>query len=702
MSDTAVVFNVLARDRASKVFKDIRKAAQDGSSGIKMAFGPALMPVLATATAGVVGLGAALSGAGAGIGVFGAVAKSAFTEISEASTKTQDLRDKIELLTEQAKVAEQTGLADAGKIEAARDKALSELMARYNLMPPALRKVTMAYDGMKSSWKGFVDQNKPKTYAIMTTGFNTLSAIIPKLQPLFDVGAAAAARFAGWLQKATATGGIDRLVSWLTDQAGPAIDNLARIGKNMGITIGAAFKSTVPAGQGLLKWLGDASEKAANFAKGGGFERFMSYVDKSGPGVVSTLSNLASAAMNIARAVTPLAPVSLAIASALTALVAAAPPGVITALVSAWVAYSVAVKAYHAGVLVVGVATKAWSAAQLVLNGAMVAANFVRATAQIAAYLIKVGAVKVATLATAAAQAVWNAALIAANFVAATAQIAAYLVKQLAVSIATRAWAAAQWLLNAAIVAANFAGAVLKLAAYLVTQGAIAVATKGWAAAQWLLNVAMNANPISLVIIAVVALIAIFAVLWTKSAAFRNFWIGLWNTVRSTAAAAWTFVRNRATSFYNWIIGLPGRVSSRLSSMFNGLWSGFKSVANRIIAGWNNMQFSIGGGSFMGYNVPSFSVGTPDIPYLAKGGNVALGGAAVVGEKGPELVSLRKGAQVTPLKGGTTASGMGDENTVTIYFDFGGSEFGQLMTHAIRTQPAVAGALAKQLRIKVK
>jgi len=57
------------------------------------------------------------------------------------------------------------------------------------------------------------------------------------------------------------------------------------------------------------------------------------------------------------------------------------------------------------------------------------------------------------------------------------------------------------------------------------------VATNVATAAQWLFNVAMDANPIGLVIIAVVALVAAFVYLWTHSAAFRNFWIGLWNDI---------------------------------------------------------------------------------------------------------------------------------------------------------------------------
>jgi len=63
-----------------------------------------------------------------------------------------------------------------------------------------------------------------------------------------------------------------------------------------------------------------------------------------------------------------------------------------------------------------------------------------------------------------------------------------------------------------------------------------ALATKIWTAAQWLWNAAMSANPVALVVIAVVALVAVFVVLWKKCAWFRNFWTSLWGRVKSVAA----------------------------------------------------------------------------------------------------------------------------------------------------------------------
>lgn len=360
--------------------KDLSRAFdQVGASAMKMkaltaaALGPSLAPIVASATGAVVGLGAALSSAGAAAGVFGAVLKTSFGEVQEASKKTAALQDKIRLLGERIKVANQTGIGDAGKLADAQASAQNELLARYRLMPPALRQVTMAYDGMRNSWQGFVDKNKPATFGIMTQGFNLIKGLIPQLQPLFDVASAAASKLVKSLSFATAGNSFGKFVGWLTAQAGPAFLNLGRIVKSVVVTISNLFSGFAPTGQGFLTWLATASEKMAAWSSGDGLQSFIKYATDNGPHVVKMLSQLAVAATRIAGAVTPLAPISMAIAGGLAAIVAALPPSVITALVAGWIAYSAAVRAYYAWTTIVSAATKVWAAVQWVLNVALTA-----------------------------------------------------------------------------------------------------------------------------------------------------------------------------------------------------------------------------------------------------------------------------------------------------------------------------------------
>ena len=65
---------------------------------------------------------------------------------------------------------------------------------------------------------------------------------------------------------------------------------------------------------------------------------------------------------------------------------------------------------------------------------------------------------------------------------------------------------------------------------------ALTIVTKAQTLAQTALNAVMSANPIGVVIALVAGLVTAFVVLWNKSEAFRNFWIGLWDNIKSVAA----------------------------------------------------------------------------------------------------------------------------------------------------------------------
>lgn len=358
--------------------KDLERAFNrvgESAVGLKVLLGaalaPAAGPVMASATGAVLGLGAALAGAGAAAGVFGAVMKTSFGEIQQASAKTQQLQDKIRLLGERIKVANQTGIGDAEKLAKAQAAAQNELLARYRLMPPALRQVTMAYDGLKTSWQAFVDKNKPQTFGIMTGGFKLLSTIIPKLQPLFDMAAGAVSRLVGYLTKAGQGGGIEKLVGWLTAQAGPAFDNLGRIAKGIVTTIANLFSGFAPTGQGFLDWLAGAADKMAAWSQGNGLQDFIKYATDNMPSVVTALEGLAGTVGKIAQAVAPFAPISLAIATGLSGIINAVPADVLTVIVGAWVAWATAVKLYALYTMAAALVTQGWAVAQTALNVAM-------------------------------------------------------------------------------------------------------------------------------------------------------------------------------------------------------------------------------------------------------------------------------------------------------------------------------------------
>lgn len=105
------------------------------------------------------------------------------------------------------------------------------------------------------------------------------------------------------------------------------------------------------------------------------------------------------------------------------------------------------------------------------------------------------------------------------------------------------------------------------------------LAQAGMTKAQTLLNAVMNANPIGIVIGLITALTAGFIYLWNTSDSFRQFWINLWETIK-------TLVSNAVNAINSTISNILNIISSTVSSVFNSIWSTATTI-------WNNIKSAI-------------------------------------------------------------------------------------------------------------
>lgn len=198
--------------------------------------------------------------------------------------------------------------------------------------------------------------------------------------------------------------------------------------------------------------------------------------------------------------------------------------------------------------------------------------------------------------------------------------------------------------------------------------------------AQWALNAAMSANPIGVVVVAIGALVAAGVALYKNWDTISKFLLGIWNVIKVGAIN----IFNSVTKFLQtWGIDLLGILllpfdgaviliikhwdkikegalvlKEELKSIFSNvaeyLGGVFKTPINAVISLINGV---LGEVNKIKLDVPDwvpviggkqFSANIPKIPMLAKGTNNFSGGPAIVGEKGPELVNLRRGSQVIP------------------------------------------------------
>ncbi len=95
------------------------------------------------------------------------------------------------------------------------------------------------------------------------------------------------------------------------------------------------------------------------------------------------------------------------------------------------------------------------------------------------------------------------------------------------------------------------------------------------------LSAVMLANPIALVIAAIAALVAAFLYLWNNCEAFRQFWINLWEKLKSVIQTALNFIQNNGVkAFQNLWNGIKNKVSGIKETIVSGFNSAVSFIKN--------------------------------------------------------------------------------------------------------------------------
>jgi hypothetical protein len=225
---------------------------------------------------------------------------------------------------------------------------------------------------------------------------------------------------------------------------------------------------------------------------------------------------------------------------------------------------------------------------------------------------------------------------------------------------------------------AVFATNNLKLAT-LAKAGADRVA----AAAQWMMNSALLASPITWIVIAIVALIAVIVLIATKTDWFSKAWRVAWGWIKNAAGAAWDWIKAKAMNVWNWLQGVPGRLRSAFSKVAGFLTQPFRTAFNAIARLWNN---TIGR---LSWTIPGWvpiiggnSISVPHLPTFHAGGTVpGIRGTAVP-------IMAMAGERVTNDAGSSRE---------TILLGSDGSRLGDVLVELIAESVARRGGRPQQL-----
>lgn len=261
-----------------------------------------------------------------------------------------------------------------------------------------------------------------------------------------------------------------------------------------------------------------------------------------------------------------------------------------------------------------------------------------------------------------------------------------------ALAIALGIAAIAQWAMNSALLASPITWIIVGI--LLVVAGIVLLATKTkffqtvWAAVWGFMKAvgAWFAGPFA----------GFFVMLWQKIVAFAKgvyaavkWYFGMWATIFTTlknaALAAVTWLINKFVSFVNYIRDIPGRVRGALSSMWDGLKSGFRAAINWVIGKWNSLRFTIPKFDVLGMSFGGGSIGVPSIPKLADGGVTTGPTLAMIGEGREQEV-------VAPLSSLPDIAQSRDEQPVVVQVVPGGEqEFRRWIKKSIRAKGPLDG-----------
>ena len=231
-------------------------------------------------------------------------------------------------------------------------------------------------------------------------------------------------------------------------------------------------------------------------------------------------------------------------------------------------------------------------------------------------------------------------------------------------------------------------------------------------ASTWAFTAALLANPITWIVIGIALLIAgIIALMMNWDAvvawitdvwggfigwitdglnAFVDWWNGLWTTVWEFIVDVWNNIVSAVVGFFQglWdgIVAIGEGIAEWWSGMWDGMVAGFETIFGGIgdivqgvfdgvvgfIKGYINTIIRLVNGAIDGLNevgnflsdmtggAIDFTIG--HIPMLASGGTITGSGSVLVGERGPEILNLNRGASVIPLDRAGSGYAFGQDN----------------------------------------
>lgn len=479
---------------------------QKAMAGLNIATGVG-EPLLAGLTVTVGGLAAGLAAAGAGMGVFGLVAKGVFSQLQSNITAVAAAQAKIDS-------------GDTGKALAKDYKAIGA--ALHGLTGPQKALVTTTVEAQRQ-WHQFTTSATAGLNTVLLPAIRLLPQALALIKPFLAPVEQALQGLVHQAGLAMGSSGLKSFVAMLASNSGD-IYQFADAAKNVAKGIGGIIKSFMPFSGTMLMGLDKITAKFATWGQTltshSGFKALVSMAQQDAPLVIGVLKNLAGILKTVGGEMTGMSSfgnskmflqAALAVSQLVNSLLKAHPELV-------------------------------W----LVLYLKMGADGFGKLKTAAAGISGAFGGLK--TGATAASN----------------------LRKGLKDSEAAASGATGVW----GSFGGNISKAVTAIKGWGVWSKIASGATKIWTGIQWLFDAAMDANPISIIIIAIGLLVAAIVICTIKFQSFRNFWKALWRDAKQ------------------WTVDAGHGIETAFKAVVragDALWHGIDSVIHSIERGWDRL-----------------------------------------------------------------------------------------------------------------
>jgi hypothetical protein len=262
-------------------------------SGFSLATGLLEGP-MAGLIVGVGGLASGLAAAGAGLGVFGAVAKSVFTTASTAATAYAAAQQRLALATTAAQ----------------RTSALAAEKAALYGLTGAQKQLAMQIAGAHKEWQGFVAAATPGVSKVIAGGLRLIPQVLADIKPLLAPVEGALSGLVSKLGKGLGSAGFMNFISMMAANTGPAITKLGTAIGHIAVGFGGILRAFMPFSQIILSGLDSITAKFAHWGQTlsshSGFQSLVSMARADMPYVITIVKNLGGAIVHLGGAMTGL------------------------------------------------------------------------------------------------------------------------------------------------------------------------------------------------------------------------------------------------------------------------------------------------------------------------------------------------------------------------------------------------------------